>query len=59
MRRALLASAAVFFGLGAQSAWADVDVTAFITKTKTISITEFLLKFKTVIVDVEVVITPD
>lgn len=59
MRRALLAGTAVFIGLGAQSAWADVDVLATIIKDKDITVVEFLDKIKTVTVNVSVVVAPD
>jgi hypothetical protein len=46
-------------GLGVQSAQADVDVFAFITKDKDITIIERLDKIKTVIVHIDVVVVPD
>jgi hypothetical protein len=45
--------------LGAQSAWADVDVTATIQKTKTISVTEQLYKYKEAFIFVRVDSAPD
>jgi len=52
MRKLLLAGVAAGFGLWAAAASADVDVTAVITKTKDITVTETIEKFKNVEIDV-------
>jgi hypothetical protein len=59
MRKWVLVSLAAWFALGLATAYADVFVTATITKTKDKTVTETLEKFKTVRLNVLVNAAPD
>lgn len=56
MRKLLLAGVAAGVGLWAASAFADVEVTAVITKAKDITVTETITKIKNVTIEADVVL---